>query len=379
MDFDLSEEQAAISDLAAQILTDRLGPERLAELDADPEWFARDVWADLARADLLGISLPEADGGGGYGLFEACLVLEQIGRAVAPLPYLATIVLGALPVAEFGSDRQRAALLPGVIAGETVLTAGLVEAGSSLVPAVPATVARREGSGWQLHGEKLFVPAAHLATRVLVPARTSDAGEVGVFLVDPSAPGVALERLVTTSGEPQFRLTLDQVVVGVEDVLGAADGGTAVVDWITDRAIVGLCAVQAGVCEAAVHMTATYTSERKQFDSPIATFQAVAHRAADAFIDATGVRYTTWLAAWRVSEGLPAADEIDVAKFWAADGGQRVVHAAQHLHGGIGVDKDYPLHRYFLWAKTLELTLGGATEHLRSLGARLADASAGAS
>jgi alkylation response protein AidB-like acyl-CoA dehydrogenase len=379
MDFDLSDEQAAISDLAAQILTDRLGGERLTELDGDPDWFARDVWGELARADLLGISLPEADGGGGYGIFEACLVLEQIGRTVAPLPYLATIVLGALPVAEFGSSDQRAALLPGVIAGDTVLTAGLIEAGSSLPPSVPTTVARREGGGWQLHGEKLFVPAAHLATRVLVPARTSDDGDVGVFLVDPSAAGVALERLVTTSGEPQFRLTLDGVEVPAGDLLGGEDGGPEIVGWITDRAVVGLCAIQAGVCEAAVRMTATYTSERKQFDSPIATFQAVAHRAADAFIDATGVRFTAWLAAWRISEGLPAADEIDVAKFWAADGGQRVVHAAQHLHGGIGVDKDYPLHRYFLWSKTLELTLGGATEHLRSLGARLADASSGAS
>jgi alkylation response protein AidB-like acyl-CoA dehydrogenase len=375
MDFDLSEEQAAISDLAAQILTDRLGPERLAELDADPDWFAREEWAELAKADLLGIALPEADGGGGYGIFEACLVLEQVGRAVAPLPYLATIVLGALPVAAFGSDEQRAALLPGVIAGETILTAGLVEAGGALAPAVPATVARREGDGWQLHGEKLFVPAAHLASRMLVPARTSDDGAVGVFLVDPKAANVTLERLVTTSGEPQFRVVLDQVEVGPDALLGGADGGRAIVGWISDRALVGVCAIQTGVCEAAVRMTATYTSERKQFDTPIATFQAVAHRAADAYIDATGVRFTTWLAAWRLSAGLPAADEIDVAKFWAADGGQRVVHGAQHLHGGIGVDKDYPLHRYFLWAKTLELPLGGATEHLRSLGARLAEVS----
>ncbi|MDZ7733321.1 MAG: acyl-CoA dehydrogenase family protein [Acidimicrobiia bacterium] len=106
--------------------------------------------------------------------------------------------------------------------------------------------------------------------------------------------------------------------------------------------------------------------------APIATFQAVAHRAADAFIDATAVQFTARVAAWRLAEGLPARDELDVAKFWTADAGQRVVHAAQHLHGGIGVDKDWPLHRYFLWAKELELTLGGASAHLQSLGARLA-------
>jgi alkylation response protein AidB-like acyl-CoA dehydrogenase len=372
MDFELSEEQQAISDLAGQILGDLLTVERLEQLDGDADWFARDAWTELAKADLLGIALPEADGGGGFGLFEAGLVLEQIGRTVAPVPYLATIVLGALPVAEFGSASQRADLLPGVISGDTLLTAALVEAGGSQPPSTPATTATPAGDGWTLDGVKLFVPAAHLSQRMLVPARTGDEGSVGVFLVDPTAAGVTLERLTTTSGEPQFAVHLQGVSVGTDDVLGDASAGGPIVEWIAQRALAGVCAVQAGVCEAAVRMTATYTSERHQFNSPIATFQAVAHRAADAYIDATAVRFTAWLAAWRLSRGLPARDELDVAKFWAAEGGQRVVHAAQHLHGGIGVDKDYPLHRYFLWAKTLELTLGGATEHLQALGARLA-------
>lgn len=374
MDFDLTEEQAAVSELAGRILSDRLTPERLAEIERDPDWFARDVWAELAAADLLGIALPEADGGGGFGIVEAVLVLEQIGRTVAPLPYLATVLLGALPVAEHGTPDQRAALLPGVVAGDVVLTAALVERGSSTPPAVPATSAVPDGGGWRLDGEKLFVPAVHLAHRVLVPARTGE-GEVGVFLIDPQAAGIALERLATTNGEPQFALRLDGVTVGADDVLGEPVGGAAIVDRIEQLALVGLCALQTGVCDAAVRLAASYTSERQQFNAPLATFQAVAHRAADAFIDATAIRFTTLLAAWRLSQGLPARDELDVAKFWAAEGGQRVVHAAQHLHGGIGVDKDYPLHRYFLWAKTLELTLGGATEHLRVLGARLAASS----
>jgi alkylation response protein AidB-like acyl-CoA dehydrogenase len=119
-------------------------------------------------------------------------------------------------------------------------------------------------------------------------------------------------------------------------------------------------------------MTADYTKTREQFDRPIASFQAVAQRAADAYIDAEAVQLTARQAAWRLSEGLPAAEEVAIAKFWAADGGQRVVHAAQHLHGGMGVDRDYPLHRYFLLAKQLELSLGGATAQLLRLGAILA-------
>jgi len=372
MDFIFSDEQQAISDLAAQILGDKVTHARLKAIDKDdPDRFARDVWDALAQANLLGIALPESDGGSGFGLLEACMILEQVGRTVAPVPFFATVVLGAMPIAAFGSTDQRTAWLPGVISGETLLSAALCEQGAYVVPDVPTVSATPAAGGWLLDGEKWFVPSANLAARILVPARTPQ-GTTIVALVDPQAQGVTLERLLTTSGLPEFAIALDRVAITAGDVLGDEDSGAAIVRWVTDRAIVGVCALQAGVCDAALALTATYTSERKQFDTPIATFQAVAHRAADAYIDTQGVRFTMWQAAWRLAEGHPAADAIDVAKFWAADGGQRMIHGAQHLHGGIGVDTDYPLHRYFRWSKQLELTFGGATEHLRRLGARLA-------
>lgn len=142
--------------------------------------------------------------------------------------------------------------------------------------------------------------------------------------------------------------------------------------WITERALAGLCSLQAGVCEAALRMTARHVSEREQFNVKIATFQAVAHRAADAYIDTEAVTLTARLAAWRLANGLPAESALAVAKYWAAEGGQRVAHAAQHLHGGIGVDTAYPLYRYFRWTKQIELTLGGAMVHLTRLGAHIA-------
>ena len=142
---------------------------------------------------------------------------------------------------------------------------------------------------------------------------------------------------------------------------------------MVERATAALCAIAVGVCDSAVRMTAEYTKTREQFDRVIATFQAVGQRAADAYIDTEGIRLTAWQAIWRLSEGLPATAEVAVAKFWASEGGQRVVHAAQHLHGGMGVDRDYPLHRYFLWAKVLELTLGSSTPQLLKLGKILAD------
>ncbi|HZP39893.1 MAG TPA: acyl-CoA dehydrogenase family protein [Candidatus Binatia bacterium] len=370
MDFGFTPEQEALRDLARRILGDRLTHERLRAVEATPDWFDRETWTALAEANLLGVALPEDAGGAGLGLVELALLLEAVGWAAAPCPALATLVMGALPIAAHGTPAQRARWLPGVARGETILTAALAEPAND-DPARPTATARREGGGWRLDGTKTFVPAAHLAARVLVPACTADAG-VGVFLVDPRASGVALARQTTTSGEPQFEMTL--AGAPADDVLGDPGRGAPLVGWIVERTLAGLCAVEMGVVERALRMTAEYTSKREQFGKPIATFQAVGQRAADAYIDVEAIRWTTWQAVWRLAAGLPAADALAVAKFWAAEGGHRVVYAAQHLHGGIGLDLDYPVHRYYLWSKQIELTLGAATPQLVRLGASIAAA-----
>ncbi len=370
MDFALNDEQEAVRDLAKQILEGHVTQERLKEVEAGAQHIDRRLWSELARANLLGIGLPEDAGGSGLGFVELFLLLEQVGRTVAPVPVLPTLVLGALPIAEHGTPEQRRQYLPPVVAGDMVLTAALVEVGAE--PTRPVTTARRDGAVWRLDGVKVCVPAAQVAGRVLVPAATGE-DSVGLFLLDPTGDGVQADDQQTTSGQPEQRLELAGAAVPADDVLGDPDGGRPVLDWLLERATVAQCAVAVGVCEEALRLTAEYTRTREQFGRPIASFQAVGQRAADAYIDTEAVRLTAVHAAWRLSSGLPAAEEVAVAKFWAADGGQRVVHAAQHLHGGIGVDRDYPLHRYFLWAKQLELTLGGATAHLRQLGSLLAN------
>jgi hypothetical protein len=370
MDFALNDEQEAVRDLAKQILEGHLSQERLKEVEAGAQRIDRRLWAELARANLLGIGLPEDAGGSGLGFVELFLLLEQVGRTVAPVPVLPTLVLGALPIAEHGTPEQRRRYLHPVVAGDLVLTAALVEVGTE--PTRPVTTARRDGAVWRLDGVKVCVPAAHVAGRVLVPAATGE-DSVGLFLLDPTGEGVQADDQQTTSGQPEQRLELAGAQVPAEDVLGDPDGGGPVLDWLLERATVAYCAVVVGVCEEALRLTAEYTRTREQFGRPIASFQAVGQRAADAYIDTEAVRLTAVHAAWRLSSGLPAAEEVAVAKFWAADAGQRVVHAAQHLHGGLGVDRDYPLHRYFLWAKQLELTLGGATAQLRHLGSLLAN------
>lgn len=371
MKFGFSEDQDALRELAVQITGDHASHDRLKQIEATPECFDRELWDALARASLLGVAVPEELGGGGLGLIELCLVLQVVGQHCAPIPVWPALVLGALPIAEFGTPAQRRQFLPPVVQGTSILSAALVDTQSE-DPLDPAVTARRDGSSWRLDGVKMCVPAVHLAERIVLPARTRD-DALGVFLLDPRAAGVHCERQQTTQGEPQFLLQLSGAAVPADAVLGDPMQGGPIVQWLTARALAGLCAIEIGVVERALRMTAEYTSTREQFGKPIAKFQAVAQRAADAFIDVEAMRWTAWQAIWRLAEGLPAEEEIAIAKFWVGEGGHRVVCAAQHLHGGIGIDLDYPLHRSYLWSKQIELTLGSATQHLVRLGAALAD------
>ena len=178
---------------------------------------------------------------------------------------------------------------------------------------------------------------------------------------------------MTTTGQPASRMQLERVRVSADTVLGSVEDGRQILEWMLLHATAAQCAQGLGVCEAALEQTAQYIVERKQFGQPIAMFQAVGHRAADAFIDIQGIRLTALQACWRVAAGLPAEKEVALAKYWLAEAGARVVAATQHLHGGVGVDRDYPVHRFYLWAKQLELDLGGSTAQLRRIGRILAE------
>jgi acyl-CoA dehydrogenase len=376
MDFTFNDEQTAVAEAAAGLLSGLVDPDRVAEVEATDDRVDRALWAELAKADLLGLAVPAADGGAGYGMVELCLLLEAQGRVVAPVPLWATLVLGALPVAAFGSDRLRGALLPAVAAGDVVLTAALADVADDIAvggtgrPSVQATVA---GDGTlTLQGTAHAVPYAHVAARVLVPVATPD-GTV-VAAVDPGAADVSVERAVTTNREVHPHLHLDGTVVGPDDVLAGGDGsrGAEVLSWMLNRAWTGLCALQLGIAEAAVEQTAAYLNTREQFGLPLATFQATKMRAADAAIDTEAIRVTTWQAAWRLDNGLDADRAVNVASWFAAESGQRVVFATQHLHGGIGADISYPIHRYFLWGKQIELLLGSPSSQLARLGRQVA-------
>ncbi len=362
MDFTFTEEQETISKLARDLLERRATPERLTELEGGDVRFDEALWRELAAADLLGTALPESVGGNGGGFVELGVLLAEVGWAVAPVPAYATLALGADPIARHGNPEQRQRFLPGVVAGSRILTAGLAEPGRS-DSTTPATTARRDGGNWRLDGVKELVPAAQLADTVLIPA-SMDGGEPGLFLVAADAHGVEIRPAATTNREPHADVYLDGATVSDADLIVGAD----LIESLHTRALVGLCAIQLGVAERALRIAAEYTTGREQFGRPIGSFQAVQQRMADAFIDVEAIRWTTWHAAWLVAHGRPAGRAARVAKFWAAEAGARVAATAQHVHGGIGIDVTYPLHRYFLWAKHHELALGPASAQLASIG-----------
>ena len=352
MDFSFSEESEAVRDLAEQVFTGSMSVERVKEVEASDERIDRELWKELASTGLLGIGLPEAHGGAGLGLVEICLTLIAQGRRVAPVPYWPTVV-AAQTIAEHGSAEQQDRWLPAVVAGDAILGLALESD-----PSGWGTAEEQDGA-WRLTGSWPSVAAGHVAGAVLVPAEVD--GDAQLFLVDTSTEGVARDVATTTSRAKVAHL--DLAAVEAEPV-GDADA----LAFAHNRALVALAALSLGACEEATRLAAEYTSSREQFGKPLSTNQGVVLKAADAYIAMNAMRATLWQAAWRLDEGLDADQAVEVAHWWASDGGHRVVHITQHLHGGMGADIDYPVHRYFLWAKEVTDLLGGPSAHLARLG-----------
>jgi len=362
MDFTPTEASVDLGGLVRTITESVVTNDHQRVLDGLDERFDRDLWAKLIEADILSTAAPESLGGGGFGVLEQAAVLTALGRQLAAVPYLESAVLAAGALAKFGSEALQQDWAVPAVNGSKIVTVALDgEMGQGPVQA------QADGSGFRLTGSRTQVAYGPVADAFLVPAETADGTKV--FLVSTDDPAVTLSALDTTGHGAVGHLELGGTTVAAERVVGDAE----VLDWLTVQAALGRTAFQLGVLERALELTAVYAREREQFDRPIGSFQAVSARLADGYIDVKALRSSLTQAAWRLSEELPADIDVASAAFWAADAGHRVAHTAVHVHGGVGIDMDHPIHRYFLAAKQTEFAIGGATGQLLRIGRELAD------
>ena len=360
MDFSIPEAADDLGGLVRTITESVCTAEHQRELDELDQRFDRDLWAKLIEADILSTAAPESLGGGGFGVLEQVAVLVALGRQLAAVPYLESVVLGAGALAKFGSEGLRQEWAVPAVNGEKIIAVALEgEMGQGPVRATTS------GDGYRLTGSRTLVSYGPVADAFLVPAET-DSG-TKVFLIAKDDAGVTVNALDTTGLGSVAQLELQ----GVE--AARVVGGDDVVAWLSTNGTLGRSAFQLGVLERALELTSEYAREREQFDRPIGSFQAVSSRLADGYIDVKGLRLTLTQAAWRLSEDLPADLEVRTAAFWAADAGHRVAHTTVHVHGGVGIDLDHPVHRYFLAAKQTEFAVGSATGQLLRIGRELAD------
>ncbi|WP_034268947.1 acyl-CoA dehydrogenase family protein [Haloechinothrix halophila] len=393
MDFGQDEIAQAISGLARDVLRAECDP-----MASPGDGYDERAWSALAKAGLLSLVLPTELDGDGLGIAEVAALLTEVGRRAAAVPAFPALALGALTVAQHGTDEQRAALLPGVGDGTTLLTAAVSEPGAPL-PARPTAAAtrgaptsgtmaesatlRRSGdpddhnasrstqkmsadaplaeadrASWRLTGTKTSVPYATQASHVLVTATTPDG--VGVFLLDPHGEGVTATSAPTSIGAAEHTLTLADAPA---DLLGTdTTGATAAA--LRDNGVAGALALGSGALAGALELTTEHLRTRHQFGKPLATFQAVAQQIADVYIAARTVELSTTSAVWRLATARDAAEDIDVATYWLTEEALPAVRTCHHLHGGLGVDVTYPLHRYYATLKDLARFLGGAGHRL---------------
>lgn len=362
MDFTRTEAAQDLSGLVGTIVDAVCTPQHQRALDGLDQRFDTELWGKLIDADILSTAAPEEVGGAGFGVLEQTAILAALGRQLAAVPYLESVVLGAGALARFGTPELRDQWAAPAVAGERILTVALDgEFGQGPVQATGS------GEAFRLTGSRTQVAFAPVADGFLVPAET-DAG-TKVFLVAATDPGVSVTSLLTTGKNSSGELDLAGVELGAERIVGDSEA----LAWLTIHKTLGYTAFQLGVLERALELTAEYARTREQFDRPIGSFQAVSARLADDYIDIKGLGLALVQASWRLSEDLPADTEVATAAFWAAEAGHRVAHTTVHVHGGVGIDMDHPIHRYFLTAKQIEFALGGATAQLRQIGRELAD------
>jgi alkylation response protein AidB-like acyl-CoA dehydrogenase len=368
MNFGFNEEQELLRNTARKFFENECPSETVRRLMETPEGINAELWKKLAEQGWLGLIYPEQYDGAALGLVDLVVLMEEMGRAVAPGPYFSTVLLGGLAILEAGSDAQKKEWLPKIAAGDKRVTLAWMEPTAQLGPAGVTLTAVEKGGKYTLSGTKLFVHDAHTADALVVAARTrpgAGADGVSLFLLPKGTKGLQVTLLPTMDQTRKLcEVACSDVTVGGDALLGAAGSGWAPLARVLDRATVALCAEMCGGAQKVLDMTVEYAKIRQAFGRPIGSYQGVKHRAADMLVDVENSKSITYYAAWALDEGSPEAPlAVSMAKAYVSDAFRRVSAAGIQLHGGIGFTWEHDLHLYFKRAKGSEFTFGDATHH----------------
>lgn len=367
MDLGLSEEQEMLKNFARDFLEKECPEKYVRDMEEDERGYSPEVWRKMADQGWQGLIIPEQYGGAGLGFLDLVVLLEEFGRALVPGPFISTVVLGAIPILEAGSEEQKRDLLGRIASGDLIMTLAFTEPSARFDADGVETTAAREGDGYVLNGTKLFVPDANVADSMIVVARRpGSSGEQGIslFLVDRSSPGLTIETLKTIASDKQCEVKLENVRVPAQSLLGAEGQGWEIMQRVIQKATVAECAYLVGLAQMDFEISVNYAKERVQFGRPIGSFQAIQHKAADMVTDVDGARFIMYRAAWSVAENEPdAGAQVHMAKAWCSDATRRVVAHGQQIHGGIGFTKDYKIQLYFRRQKRSEIMWGDADYH----------------
>ena len=362
MDFSFTSDQQLLKNSARAFLDEHCKAAAVRLLWDDPRGTSDATWKDIAQLGWLGLALPEAYGGSDLGMVETALLLEEMGRASYPGPYLPTVLV-AQAIEAAGTEAQQTRWLPAIAAGGARATAALLDGELSWEASSIATQARKTATGWALSGTKPFVAWAHIADVILVPARTPDG--IAVFLVEPGAAG--LKQTPVTGMDLATRwvnLTLDGVPVAGDAMLGGPRAGEALLSALLRRGAVGAAAEMLGAARRCLDMAVEYAKVREQFGQPIGSFQAIRHKCAEMLLEVENSHAAVYYAAWALDAEAEDADlAASVAKAYVGDAARKVCGEAIQVHGGIGFTWEYDLHLYFKRAKALEVQYGDADHH----------------
>jgi 3-oxocholest-4-en-26-oyl-CoA dehydrogenase beta subunit len=354
MDLTLTEDQELIRSTARDVLAARAATAGVAAVAADPAGYSADLWKEMVELGWTGLAVPESYGGVGEGFLEACLLLEEMGAAQVPSPFLHTVACGAAAIERHGSPEQRERWLRGVVEGRTITYAD----GSTVT-------ATASDAGYVLNGVARFVPFAHVADDLLVVAATGDA--LTAFIVDRAAAGLTCERLGVVGPNREHDVRFAGVAVAAERVLGEIGGGESVAATATAFGAAATCAEMVGGAQRVLDMTVEYATQREQFGRAIGGFQAVQHHCADMAIDVLTARFIAYEAIWRLTAPDAAADEValtvSVAKSWVSDAYERVCGLGHQVHGAIGFTAEHDLHHYLQHAMSAALAFGDGDFH----------------